>query len=76
MPTVLYNIGNTPLVQINKVHKTHGIECDIRKCRSLIVRKNTVSLYLLVLKNNVLFLNRSILYFQLQNVNFLMREEV
>ena len=31
MPTVLYNIGNTPLVQINKVHKTHGIECDIRK---------------------------------------------
>jgi len=33
MPTVLYNIGNTPLVQINKVHKTHGIECDIlAKC--------------------------------------------
>ena len=31
MPTVLYNIGNTPLIQINKINKEDGIECDIRK---------------------------------------------
>ena len=31
MPTVLYNIGNTPLIQVNKINKAEGIECDIRK---------------------------------------------
>jgi len=33
MPTVLYNIGNTPLIRINKINKTEGVECDmLAKC--------------------------------------------
>merc|ERR1719300_1981180 len=33
MPNVLHAIGNTPLVRINKIAKTEGIECDIlAKC--------------------------------------------
>ena len=31
MPTVLYNIGNTPLVRINKINKSEGVECEMRK---------------------------------------------
>ena len=31
MPDVLYNIGNTPLVRINKINKTAGLKCDLRK---------------------------------------------
>ena len=33
MPSVLYNIGNTPLIRINKITKTEGVECDVlAKC--------------------------------------------
>ena len=32
MPDVLYNIGNTPLVRINKISKSAGLKCDLRKC--------------------------------------------
>lgn len=33
MPTVLYNIGNTPLVRINKINKSEGVECEmLAKC--------------------------------------------
>merc|ERR1712186_73261 len=33
MPSVLYNIGNTPLIRINKITKTEGLECDmLAKC--------------------------------------------
>ena len=31
MPDVLYNIGNTPLVRINKISKTAGLKCELRK---------------------------------------------
>merc|ERR1712223_1084294 len=29
MPTVLYNIGNTPLVRVNKINKSEGVECEM-----------------------------------------------
>ena len=33
MPSVLCNIGNTPLIRINKITKTEGVECDVlAKC--------------------------------------------
>jgi len=33
MPDVLYNIGNTPLVRINKISKTAGLKCELlAKC--------------------------------------------
>jgi len=33
MPDVLYNIGNTPLVRINKISKSAGLQCDLlAKC--------------------------------------------
>ena len=32
MPDVLHNIGNTPLVRINKISKSAGLKCDLRKC--------------------------------------------
>jgi len=33
MPDILHNIGNTPLVKINKINKTAGLECDLlAKC--------------------------------------------
>eukprot|EP00092_Neocalanus_flemingeri_P014100 GFUD01015209.1.p1 GENE.GFUD01015209.1~~GFUD01015209.1.p1 ORF type:complete len:583 (-),score=126.94 GFUD01015209.1:985-2733(-) len=33
MPDVLFNIGNTPLVRINKINKTAGLKCDLlAKC--------------------------------------------
>ena len=31
MPNVLHAIGNTPLVRINKIAKTEGLECELRK---------------------------------------------
>ena len=31
MPDVLFNIGNTPLVRINKISKSAGLKCDLRK---------------------------------------------
>ena len=33
MPNVLYNIGNTPMVRINKISKTAGLKCELCKCR-------------------------------------------
>jgi len=33
MPNVLYNIGNTPMVRINKISKTAGLKCELlAKC--------------------------------------------
>merc|ERR1711970_1282482 len=33
MPDVLYNIGNTPLVRINKISKSAGLQCELlAKC--------------------------------------------
>lgn len=33
MPDVLYNIGNTPLVRINKINKSAGLKCELlAKC--------------------------------------------
>jgi len=33
MPNILHNIGNTPLVKINKIDKTAGLKCDLlAKC--------------------------------------------
>merc|ERR550519_1872802 len=33
MPDILYNIGNTPLVRINKIGKAAGLKCDLlAKC--------------------------------------------
>ncbi|XP_040568726.1 cystathionine beta-synthase [Lepeophtheirus salmonis] len=33
MPNVLYNIGNTPLVRINKIGKAEGLQCELlAKC--------------------------------------------
>merc|ERR1719324_584436 len=33
MPNVLYNIGNTPMVRINKISKTAGLQCELlAKC--------------------------------------------
>merc|ERR1719250_140972 len=33
MPDVLHNIGNTPLVRINKISKSAGLKCDLlAKC--------------------------------------------
>lgn len=31
MSDVLHNIGNTPLVRINKISKTAGLKCDLCK---------------------------------------------
>ena len=31
MPNVLYNIGNTPLVRINKISEAEGLKCELRK---------------------------------------------
>jgi len=31
LPNILHQIGNTPLVQINKVHKSLGLQCQICK---------------------------------------------
>jgi cystathionine beta-synthase len=31
MDTILDNIGNTPMVRINKITQEEGIECEIRK---------------------------------------------
>ena len=31
LTSVLQNIGNTPLVRINKIGKAEGVECDICK---------------------------------------------
>merc|ERR1719438_364965 len=36
MPDVLHNIGNTPLVRINKISKSAGLKCDLlAKCELL-----------------------------------------
>merc|ERR1719391_247286 len=33
MPTILHNIGNTPLVRINRITKRDGIDCELlAKC--------------------------------------------
>lgn len=33
MPDILYNIGNTPMVKINKISKSEGLKCDLlAKC--------------------------------------------
>ena len=37
MPDVLYNIGNTPLVRINKISKSAGLKCELRKCYKLLI---------------------------------------
>ena len=29
MPNVLYNIGNTPMVRINKISKSAGLQCEL-----------------------------------------------
>ena len=29
MPNVLYNIGNTPMVRINKISKSAGLKCEL-----------------------------------------------
>lgn len=31
MPNVLYNIGNTPMVRINKISKSAGLKCELSK---------------------------------------------
>ena len=31
MPNVLHNIGNTPLVKINKINQTAGLKCELCK---------------------------------------------
>lgn len=35
MPNVLYNIGNTPMVRINKISKTAGLKCELCEYSSL-----------------------------------------
>lgn len=36
LPDILHHIGNTPLIQINKVHKSLGLQCQIlAKCEFL-----------------------------------------
>ena len=32
MPNVLHNIGNTPLVKLNRIGKAEGLQCEIREC--------------------------------------------
>ena len=29
LPSILHQIGNTPLVQINKIHKSLGLQCQM-----------------------------------------------
>ncbi len=31
MPNVLHSIGNTPLIRINNIAKSEGIECELCK---------------------------------------------
>ena len=31
MPNVLHNIGNTPLVKLNRIGKAEGLQCEIRE---------------------------------------------
>ena len=45
MPTVLYNIGNTPLVRINKINKSEGVECEMRKYHEYAHNLETRSLH-------------------------------
>ena len=46
MPTVLYNIGNTPLVRINKINKSEGVECEMRKYHEYAHNIETRSIFL------------------------------
>lgn len=32
LPNILHAIGHTPLVKLNKIPLSEGIECDICKC--------------------------------------------
>ena len=36
MPDVLHNIGNTPLVRVNKISKTAGLKCELGKRFSMV----------------------------------------
>ena len=31
MPNVLHNIGNTPLIRINKIAESEGVQCELSK---------------------------------------------
>ena len=61
MPTVLYNIGNTPLVRINKINKSEGVECEMRKYHEYADNLETRSIILTticalkIVSNNLIF---------------------
>ena len=38
MPNVLYNIGNTPMVRINKISKSAGLQCELCEYRPVCMR--------------------------------------
>eukprot|EP00094_Tigriopus_californicus_P003248 TCALIF_03124-PA protein Name:"Similar to CBS Cystathionine beta-synthase (Macaca fascicularis)" AED:0.10 eAED:0.10 QI:0/0/0/1/1/1/8/0/574 len=35
MPNVLYNVGNTPLIKVNKIAESEGIKCELCECHHL-----------------------------------------
>ena len=50
MPDVLYNIGNTPLVRINKISKSAGLQCDLCKYQHPLCTMNYIGFFLPVAK--------------------------
>ena len=54
MPTVLYNIGNTPLVRINKINKSEGVECEMRKYHEYVhnLKNRSIHIFLLLFTNH------------------------
>jgi len=35
LPNVLDMIGQTPMIRLDKIAKSEGLECDLRKCGSI-----------------------------------------
>lgn len=35
MPNVLHNIGNTPLIRINKIAESEGVQCELSRIHKL-----------------------------------------